>query len=65
MCACAISFARVARLVYAAPDAKGGAIEHGPRFFELPTCHHRPVVDRGGFGDESAELLREFFRARR
>jgi tRNA(adenine34) deaminase len=65
MCACAISFARVARLVYAAPDPKGGAIEHGAKFFELPTCHHRPVVEDGGLADESGELLRSFFRARR
>jgi tRNA(Arg) A34 adenosine deaminase TadA len=65
MCACAISFARVARLVYAAPDPKGGAIEHGAKFFQLPTCHHRPVVESGGLADESGELLRGFFRARR
>jgi tRNA(Arg) A34 adenosine deaminase TadA len=65
MCACAISFARVARLVYAAPDPKGGAIEHGAKFFELPTCHHRPAVEDGGLADESGELLRSFFRARR
>jgi tRNA(adenine34) deaminase len=65
MCACAISFARVARLVYAAADAKGGAIEHGPKFFELPTCHHRPKVQRGSFELESGELLRAFFRSRR
>ena len=65
MCACAISFARVARLVYAAPDPKGGAIEHGPKFFQLPTCHHCPVVERGALADESGELLRSFFRARR
>jgi tRNA(adenine34) deaminase len=65
MCACAASFARVARLVYAAPDAKGGAIEHGPRFFELSTCHHRPEIQRGEFGEQAGELLRVFFRARR
>jgi tRNA(adenine34) deaminase len=65
MCACAISFARVSRLVYAASDPKGGAIEHGARFFELPTCHHRPVVERGGLAEESGELLRAFFRSRR
>jgi tRNA(adenine34) deaminase len=65
MCACAASFARVARLVYAAPDPKGGAIEHGAKFFQLPTCHHRPAVERGAFADESGELLRRFFRARR
>jgi len=65
MCACAVSFARVARLVYAAPDPKGGAIEHGARFFQLPTCHHRPAVEGGALADESGELLRSFFRARR
>lgn len=65
MCAGAISAARIARLVYAAPDAKGGAIEHGPRFFEQPTCHWRPSVSAGLRSDESAEMLRAFFKARR
>jgi tRNA(Arg) A34 adenosine deaminase TadA len=65
MCAGAISLARVARLVYAAPDPKGGAVEYGPRFFEQPTCHHRPAVARIGDADRAGELLREFFRARR
>ncbi len=48
MCAGAMAMARVARLVFAAEDAKGGAVLHGPRFFEQPTCHHRPQVARGG-----------------
>jgi tRNA(Arg) A34 adenosine deaminase TadA len=65
MCACAASFARVARLVFAAPDPKGGAVLHGPRFFEQPTCHHRPSVEWGGRTDESASLLKAFFAARR
>jgi tRNA(Arg) A34 adenosine deaminase TadA len=65
MCAGAISLARVARLVYAAPDPKGGAVEHGPRFFEQPTCHHRPQVARAGNGERAGGILREFFRARR
>jgi tRNA(adenine34) deaminase len=65
MCAGALSLARVARVVYAAPDPKGGAIEHGPRFFEQPTCHHRPVVERAGDATAAGELLRDFFRARR
>lgn len=65
MCACAVSFARVARLVYAASDPKGGAIEHGARFFQLPTCHHRPAVERGALANEAGELLRSFFHARR
>jgi tRNA(Arg) A34 adenosine deaminase TadA len=65
MCAGAISLARLARVVYAATDPKGGAIEHGPRFFEQPTCHHRPVVARAGDAEEAGTLLRDFFRARR
>ena len=65
MCAGAISLARVARLVFAAEDPKGGAVLHGPRFFEQPTCHHRPVIARAGDGEESARLLKAFFQARR
>jgi tRNA(Arg) A34 adenosine deaminase TadA len=65
MCAGAISFARVARLVFAAEDPKGGAVLHGPRFFEQPTCHHRPQIARAGDADAAGEVLRAFFRARR
>jgi tRNA(Arg) A34 adenosine deaminase TadA len=65
MCTGALSLARVARLVYAAPDPKGGAVEHGPRFFSQSTCHHRPEVERVDDAEESGNLLKEFFRARR
>lgn len=65
MCAGAISLARVERLVFAAEDSKGGAILHGPRFFEQPTCHHRPRVERFGDALASGTLLKEFFRTRR
>ena len=65
MCAGAISLARVARLVYAASDPKGGAIEHGPRFFTQATCHHRPVVERIGDAEAAGRLLKDFFQARR
>ncbi|WP_202911236.1 nucleoside deaminase [Ancylobacter sp. TS-1] len=65
MCAGAISFARLRRVYYGAPDPKGGAVESGVRFFAQPTCHHRPDT-YGGLGErESAELLREFFSGRR
>jgi len=65
MCAAAISFARVRRLYFGAPDPKGGAVEHGPRFFSQSTCHHAPEVC-GGIGDaRAAELLKTFFAARR
>ncbi len=65
MCAGAIAHARIARLVYSASDPKGGAVEHGAKFFEQPTCHHRPLISRAGDADASGTLLREFFRARR
>jgi tRNA(adenine34) deaminase len=65
MCAGAISFARIRRLYYGAADPQGGAVAHGPRFFEQPTCHHRPEV-YGGIGESaSTALLRGFFEARR
>ena len=65
MCAGAISHARVARLVIAAQDPKGGAVWHGPRFFEQPTCHWRPEAAQGPFAEEASELLKGFFRERR
>ncbi len=64
-CAGAISFARIDRLVFAAVDPKGGAVVSGVRFFEQPTCHHRPVVERFDDAGRAAELLRGFFRPRR
>jgi len=65
MCAAAMSFARIRRLYYGAPDPKGGAVEHGVSFFQSRTCHHRPEV-YGGIGEqEAAALLRGFFQERR
>jgi len=65
MCAGAISHARISRLVYGAPDEKGGAVANGPKFFDQPTCHSRPEVEGGVMAAESSELLKAFFRARR
>ena len=65
MCAGAIAQARIARLYYGAPDPKGGAVEHGPRLFAQPTCHHRPEVYAGIGEQEAAALLRGFFADRR
>jgi tRNA(Arg) A34 adenosine deaminase TadA len=65
MCAAAISFARIRRLYFAASDPKGGAVEHGSRFFAQPTCHHAPEVYGGLRETEAAEMLRAFFAARR
>ena len=65
MCAGAIAHARIARLYYGAPDAKGGAVEHGARVFEQLQCLHRPEVYAGIGEEPAAALLREFFEARR
>ncbi|MDE2496005.1 MAG: nucleoside deaminase [Alphaproteobacteria bacterium] len=65
MCTGAMSMARVTRLVFAAEDPKGGAVLHGPRFFEQPTCHHRPAISRAGDAEEAGQVLKSFFRARR
>ena len=66
MCAGAMAMARIGRLVFAACDPKGGAVLHGPRFFEQPTCHHRPeITQTEPHAMEAGEILKEFFRARR
>ncbi|MAN60704.1 MAG: tRNA-specific adenosine deaminase [Parvibaculum sp.] len=65
MCAGAISFARIRRLYYGAEDPKGGAVDHGPRFFRQPTCHHAPDVYGGLSEDPASQLLKRFFAARR
>lgn len=65
MCACAISFFRIRRLYFGAEDPKGGAVVSGVRFYDQPSCHHRPDV-YGGFREgDAAEILRRFFRERR
>lgn len=65
MCAGAIAHARIARVYYAAPDPKGGAVEHGARLFDQPRCLHRPEIYSGMGEAEAATLLRDFFQARR
>jgi tRNA(adenine34) deaminase len=65
MCAAAIGLARIRRLYFGAYDPKSGGVEHGPRIFDQPTCHHRPDI-YGGIGERaSADLLRRFFAVRR
>jgi len=65
MCAGAISNARITRVVYGASDPKGGAITHGAKFFESPSCHWRPDVIGGVLATECGTLLKSFFKARR
>ncbi len=65
MCAQAIAFFRIRRLFFAAYDPKGGGVEHGPRIFSQPTCHHRPEIHGGLAEEEAAALLKRFFAERR
>ncbi|MFP4539274.1 MAG: nucleoside deaminase [Dichotomicrobium sp.] len=62
MCAAAISFARLRRLYFAAPDPKAGAVENGVCFFTQPTCHHAPDVYGGIDETRARDLLQRFFR---
>jgi tRNA(Arg) A34 adenosine deaminase TadA len=65
MCAAAASFARIRRLYFGAGDPKGGGVEHGPRIFSQPTCHHAPQVYGGIEESQAGALLRAFFARRR
>lgn len=66
MCAGAISFARLAKVVFAADDPKGGAVVHGPKFFEQSTCHWHPEIEQDtAHADEAGQMLTAFFKARR
>lgn len=65
MCAQAIAHARIRRLYFGAYDPKGGGVDHGPRIFGQPTCHHRPEVIGGLMEQACGQLLRDFFAARR
>ena len=65
LCATAISFARLRRVYYGAYDPKGGGVEHGPRIFAQPTCHHRPEIYGGIQESRAGALLKAFFQTRR
>jgi len=65
MCAGAISMARISRLVFGASDPKGGAVIHGPKFFDSPACHHKPAVTGDILASECRKILQDFFKTRR
>lgn len=65
MCAAAISFSRIKRVVFGASDAKGGGVLHGGKFYEQPTCHHKPDVVHGLMRDECGQILKDFFKGKR
>lgn len=65
MCAGAMIHARIQRLVYAAADSKAGAGGSVLDVLNHPRLNHRMLVSAGILGNESGELLRQFFRQRR
>lgn len=65
MCAQAISFARIRRVYFGAYDPKGGGVEHGPRIFSQPTCHHAPEIIGGIEETVCSDLLKKFFLTKR
>lgn len=65
MCAAAISFARIKNLYFGATDEKGGAVVSGVRFYDCPTCHHKPVIHQGLMQAECSQILKEFFQKKR
>lgn len=65
MCAAAISFARIRRLIYGAPDPKGGGIKHGAKFFDQPTCHHKIEITDNIMADECGQILKDYFQGKR
>ncbi len=65
MCAASISFARIRKIIFGASDPKGGGILHGAKFYEQPTCHHRPEIAHGLMEEECGQILREFFKSKR
>ncbi|HKF45725.1 MAG TPA: tRNA adenosine(34) deaminase TadA [Terracidiphilus sp.] len=65
MCAGAMIHARIDRLVYAAADPKAGAAGSVLDVLNHPRLNHQMQVEQGILADESAELLRTFFRERR
>ena len=65
MCAAAISFARIRKLYFGAYDEKGGGVVNGVKFYDSPTCHHKPEIEGGICAAECSDILKKFFRSKR
>ena len=65
MCAAAISFARIENLYFGTPDTKGGAVINGIKFYEQPSCNHRPQIHYGLLQKECSQILKDFFKTKR
>jgi tRNA(adenine34) deaminase len=65
MCAGAIVHARIARVVYGAPDPRVGAAGSVYNLLQSETLNHRAEISGGVLAEECAEMLRGFFQSRR
>ena len=65
MCAGALVLARVARLVYAAPDPKAGAVRSLYNIADDRRLNHRVEITEGVLADEAGALLKDFFKGKR
>lgn len=65
MCAGALIHARINRVFYATPEPKTGAAGSCVDIFSLPNLNHRVQCESGMLAEQSSQLLRQFFRARR
>ena len=65
MCAQAISAARFRRLYFGAHDEKMGGTVNGAKVFHATSCHHKPEIYGGIMEEDSARILKEFFKNKR
>ena len=65
MCAGLIVHARIARVVFAASEPRAGAVKSQGCFFSQSFLNHRVEIHGGVLAQESAQMLKAFFKARR
>lgn len=65
MCAQAISFARLDKLIYGTADKKSGGVENGAKIFNATSCHHQPEIISGIMEEECSDILKKFFKEKR
>jgi tRNA(adenine34) deaminase len=65
MCAAAISFARIGKVVFGADDPKSGGISSAVDLYSKPQLHHKPEVQSGLLADMCGHIMKDFFAGKR
>ena len=65
MCASAISFARIDRVIFGASDPKSGGLLTGPALYTHSQLHHKPEITHGILAEECGQVLKGFFQNKR